>query len=344
MSQHLGRHRAHFQSSAGVIAAATAAGTAGWVAGRARTSEERHPPSGKFVEADGVCMHYVERGQGDCVVLLHGNAVMARDWITSPVFRSLAEQRRVVAFDRPGFGYTTRPRNRVWTPDAQAKLLTEAFAALGIDRPIVVAHSWATLVAVALGLRHASKKLVLVSGYYFPTVRVDALLVAPNALPVIGDVLRYTVSALLARLMLRRTIKKMFAPDPVPVDYERLVPRELMLRPVQIRADAEEGTLLVPAAMHYEDRYSALTVPTEIIAGSEDRVCDPGSHSARLHRVIRGSTLRIVPRSGHMLHHAYGDEIIAAVNAGRSEPGRPGGSAEIVNVASEETSARPPWP
>ena len=319
MTQHFANRRAHLPSVAGVAAAATAAGAAGWVAGRARTSEERHPPSGKFVEVDGVRMHYVERGQGDCVVFLHGNVVMAQDWIISGVCRSLAERHRVVAFDRPGFGYTTRPRNRVWTPDAQAELLAKAFAALGIDIPIVVAHSWATLVAIALGLRHASKKLVLVSGYYFPTARGDELLVAPNALPVIGDALRYTVSALLARLMLHRTIEKMFAPDPVPVDYERLVPRELMLRPVQLRADAEEGTLLVPAAIRYEDRYSALSVPIEIIAGSEDRVCDPNSHSARLHRVIRASTLRRVPRSGHMLHHLHADEVIAAVNGDRSE-------------------------
>jgi pimeloyl-ACP methyl ester carboxylesterase len=319
VTQNLGIRQARLGRTTGMVTAAAAAGTAGWVAGRARAAEERHPPTGAFVEVDGVRVHYMERGEGPCVVLLHGNVVMAQDLVHGGIFRSLGERYRVVAFDRPGFGYSARPRARLWTPDAQAELLIKAFAALGIDRPIVVAHSWATLVAIALGLRNASKKLVLVSGYYFPTVRIDAAFVAPIALPVIGDALRYTVSALFARLMLHRTIETMFAPDPVPADYEKLVPRELMLRPGQLRADAEEGALLVPAAARSEDRYSTLTVPTEIIAGSEDRVCDPDTHSARLHRVVPESTLRIVPRSGHMLHHAHADEVIAAVGGNRFE-------------------------
>jgi pimeloyl-ACP methyl ester carboxylesterase len=312
------RRNTRVARTTGLVMAAAAAGTAGWVAGRARAAEERYPPSGNFVEVDGVRVHYVERGEGDCVVLLHGNVVMAQDFATSRIFRSLAERYRVVAFDRPGFGYTDRPRVHIWNPDAQAELLIKAFAALGIDRPIVVAHSWATLVGVALGLRNAARKLVLVSGYYFPTALVTAALVAPNALPVVGDALRYTVSALIARLVLHRTIEKMFAPDSVPPNYEKRVPRELMLRPGQLRADAEEGVLLVPAARRYRDRYSALTVPTEIIAGSEDRVCDPETHSASLHRVVSGSALRIVPRAGHMLHHAHADAVIAAVDAARA--------------------------
>jgi pimeloyl-ACP methyl ester carboxylesterase len=92
-----------------------------------------------------------------------------------------------------------------------------------------------------------------------------------------------------------------------------------MLRPGQLRADAEEGALLVPVAARYENRYSALTVPTEIIAGSDDQVCDPHTHSARLRRVVPESALRIVPGSGHMLHHAYADEVVAAVDGNRFE-------------------------
>lgn len=297
-----------------VVAAAAAAATAGWVAGRARRAEERHPPAGQFVYIDGVRVHYLERGQGTPVVLLHGNVVMLQDFVESGLFDALAQRYRVIAFDRPGFGYTTRPRLRLWTPDAQAELVSRAFLALGIDAPIVVGHSWASLVAIALGLRSAARRLVLLSGYYFPTVRVDAVLVAPVALPGVGDVLRYTVSALLARMLLRRTMRAMFAPEPVPADYELIVSRELMLRPSQIRADAEEGTLLVPAAARFDDRYPELNVPTEILAGASDRVVDPDAHSSRLHRMLPESTLRIVAGAGHMLHHAHTAEVIAAVD------------------------------
>ena len=305
------------------VAAIAAAGTAAWVAARARQAEQRHPPAGQFVDVDGVALHYVERGQGTPVVLLHGNVVTLQDFIASGLFDALAERYRVIAFDRPGFGYSTRPRDRLWTPDAQARLLLQAFMDVGVERPIVVGHSSATLVAIALGMRSAARRLVLVSGYYFPTLRVDAALVAPVALPVVGDVLRYTVSAVIARLLLRRTIATMFAPEPVPADYLSQLHRELLLRPSQMRANAEEGTLLVPAAAQFRDRYAELDVPAEIIAGAADRVVDPEAHSARLHRSLRGSTLRVLPGAGHMLHHTHAAEVVAAIDETREAASAP---------------------
>jgi hypothetical protein len=42
---------------------------------RARQVERQHPPAGRFVDVDGVRLHYLERGEGPPVVLLHGNVV-----------------------------------------------------------------------------------------------------------------------------------------------------------------------------------------------------------------------------------------------------------------------------
>jgi pimeloyl-ACP methyl ester carboxylesterase len=102
---------------------------------------------------------------------------------------------RVLAFDRPGFGHSTRPRARLWTPTAQAQLLASALARLGVRQPVIVAHSWGTLVALALALEYPRDitGLVLLSGYYFPTIRSDALMSAPAAVPLLGDILDYTI-------------------------------------------------------------------------------------------------------------------------------------------------------
>ena len=69
------------------------------------------------------------------------------------------------------------------------------------------------MVAVSLALQapYLVRSLVLLSGYYFPTARLDTALNAPLAFPVIGDALRYTVSPLLARLMLPAGIRAMFS-------------------------------------------------------------------------------------------------------------------------------------
>lgn len=42
----------------------------------AKNAERNNPPVGKFVEVGGVRLHYVERGQGEPLVLLHGNGSM----------------------------------------------------------------------------------------------------------------------------------------------------------------------------------------------------------------------------------------------------------------------------
>jgi pimeloyl-ACP methyl ester carboxylesterase len=169
---------------------------------RTKKAEQENLPSGKFIEVDGVCLHYVERGQGQPVVLLHGNGTMAKELDVSGVLDLASKKYRVIAFDRSGYGYSERPRTTIWNPTAQAHLLYRALQHLGIEQPVVVGHSWGTMVATALALEQPEyvRSLLLLSGYYYPTPRVDVLLFSPPALPVIGDLMHYTISPLLGRL------------------------------------------------------------------------------------------------------------------------------------------------
>jgi pimeloyl-ACP methyl ester carboxylesterase len=177
----LGRISAPARSSlnAGKYAVATALGGAllgamALVARRqASNAEQRHPAVGKFLNVDGVRLHYVERGTGEPLLLIHGNGTQIEDFETSGLIDLAADTHRVIVFDRPGFGHSSRPRGTVWTPSAQAHLLHEALAQLGIGRCVVLGHSWGAAVAVALALPHPTsvKSLVLVSGYYYPTDR-----------------------------------------------------------------------------------------------------------------------------------------------------------------------------
>ena len=89
----------------------------------AKKAERRNPPTGRFVTIDGVRLHYVERGTGRPLVLLHGNGSMIQDFESSGLIDLAAMKYRVIAFDRPGFGHSDRPRRTVWTPEAQAALL-----------------------------------------------------------------------------------------------------------------------------------------------------------------------------------------------------------------------------
>lgn len=306
------------QHTRGLAAVAAASAiTALWVAQRARKAEREHPPVGGFLEVDGAHLHYLDRGEGPPVVLLHGNGVSLQDFIASGLFDTLASRHRVIALDRPGFGFSTRPRTRRWTPQAQANLLRQALARLGVEHPVIVGHSWGAIVALALaiGAPDAVSGLVLVSGYYYPTKRPDVWLNVAGALPGLGDMLRYTALPLLWRLALKRAIRALFAPAPAPDNYLQRVPKELIVRPSQIRAASEDASFMVSAVRKLAPFYSHLTMPVTLIAGKGDLVVDPGAHSMCLHRDIAHSALHVVPGTGHMVHHSDMAAVASAVGA-----------------------------
>ncbi len=280
----------------------------------ARRAERRHPPEGRFIDVDGVRLHYTDRGGGRPVVLIHGNATSGQDFDTSGVAEVLVRTNRVIIFDRLGSGYSERPRGRSWTAEQQAELLHKALTRLHIHQPVVVGHSWGTLVALALALDYPADTagLVLLSGYYFPTVRLDASLVAPVAIPFLGDILRYTVSPLLGWLLMPGFKRMLFAPAPVPPRFRREYAAAMALRPSQVRATAVDGTLMVASVMGLSGRYGELAMPVAIIAGDGDKIVD-NRQSKRLNRAISGSVLHIVEGAGHMVHHLASRKVVDAI-------------------------------
>lgn len=301
---------------AALLAAAGLAASFLYVRAKARQAEAHNPPAGKFLDVDGIRLHYTERGEGPPLVLLHGNGIMANDFDTSGVAERAAQHYRVIAFDRPGYGYSERPRTTIWTPQAQARLLHKALQQLGVEHPVVLGHSWGSMVALAMALEFPDdmRGLVLMSGYYYPSLRLDAPVLSPPAVPVLGDVLRFTLAPLLGRLMWPLMVRQLFKPSPVPEQF-RALPKWMMLRPSQLRASAAESALMVPSALMLSKHYQELKVPIMIIAGSEDAIVDPGHNAGRLHDDLPQSSLRLEPGQGHMLHYADPGEVVNAIDA-----------------------------
>lgn len=312
---------------------------------KTQQQERAHPPKGKFIEVDGSRLHYVEHGTGPALVLLHGNGAMAEDFEISGLPAAAAARYRVIMFDRPGYGYSDRPHDRKWTPIEQARLLHQATQQLGVERPIVLGHSWGTLVALAWALEFPQdvRGLVLLSGYYYASMRPDTKLLATPAVPLIGTLMRHTVSPLSGRLLWPAIAKHVFSPADV-ADRFRSYPVWLSLRPEQLRASAEESGMMVPAAQALSKRYrELLNMPLLIMAGIRDRITDPEFHSRRLHEELPHSDLRMKESVGHMIHYACPDEIAAAIlalDATAASASRPAARAASAS-SSMPTAARP---
>ncbi|UGQ46301.1 alpha/beta fold hydrolase [Massilia endophytica] len=285
------------------------------VRSKTRQVEAEHPPSGKFIAVNGLRLHYQERGSGPAVVLLHGNGATSQDFRLSGLFDQLAYEHRVIAIDRPGFGYSERPRDKIWTPEAQAAVLAEALRLLDVRQAIVLGHSWGAMVALAMGLDHPGlvRGLVLLSGYYYPSMRMDVALSAP-ALPVVGDLLSHTLAPLLSRAMWPALTRRVFSPRPVDAAFRRW-PKWMSLRPKQLRVEAAETALMIPSAARLHERYGSLTMPVAIFTGDGDKMISPSHQAERLHRELEQSELHVVPHTGHMVHYVAQDAIAAAVRS-----------------------------
>lgn len=99
--------------------------------------------------------HFVEKGQGRPLVLLHGIGMSSNAW--KPVMARLAEQRRVIAFDTAGFGRTPMLAGHIApTTHNLTKELGRVLREMGIDEPVDIAGNsmggWMALEAARLGL------------------------------------------------------------------------------------------------------------------------------------------------------------------------------------------------
>ena len=272
----------------------------------------RNPPIGEFLNVDGVRLHYIIRGDPDAppLVMFHGNGTLLQDLIISGLVDAAADKFRVICFDRPGFGHSSRPRATLWSPERQAELFFVALTRLGVERTVVLGHSWGTLVALAMAARNGErvKGLVLISGYYFPTWRFDVWFA----------ILLYTISPVSSWLALPAFAKKTFAPKPVPEIVKIEYPRLVLIRPSQLRAVAEDSAFMMPSAATLTMSYRRLKCPTAIIAGCDDEIVR-SDQALKLQKILPHATVRLVPEAGHMVHYFVADEILKTVEVKQME-------------------------
>ncbi|PCD01800.1 alpha/beta hydrolase [Sphingomonas spermidinifaciens] len=284
----------------------------------ARRAERRHPPIGRLIDIDGVRVHALDGGTGPPVVLLHGSGSLVQDFITSGLVDALKRTNRVIVFDRPGYGYSDRPRGQLWTPERQARLLVRALAALGIERPVVFGHSWGTLVALAWALDHpdAVSRLVLASGYYYPTPRADMIPTGLTGMPIVGDMIASSWAPIQARLFGPLGNKAIFSPAKVPQAFRDNMPFGLMMRPSQLRATGADSGQMPIAAARLAKRYAELALPIAVLWGEGDKLVDQHGQSRRFHASLPAAAGGELAGAGHMLHHVHTQAVARCIAEG----------------------------
>jgi pimeloyl-ACP methyl ester carboxylesterase len=114
---------------------------------------------GQYVSANGIDIHYLDQGEGQPLVLLHGGMVSTNPiWTGVPIayashMDTLAEHFRVIAPDTRGGGKTRHTGGPI-SFDLLADDVAALIDALGLERPLIAGFSEGAITATIVGIRH----------------------------------------------------------------------------------------------------------------------------------------------------------------------------------------------
>jgi len=278
-----------------------------------RDTEKKNPPAGQFLSVEGIKLHYITKGTGHPLVLIHGSYGSLHDFAES-IFERAAQEYQVFAFDRPGHGYSERPRGISMTPLDHAHYLHEALAQLGIQKSILVGHSYGAAVALAYALRYPDEAsaAVLLGGYVTHFEGPANLIYRIPVWPVLGPIFLYLLNPVRLFKPPVELAETAFFPNPPPPGYAELS-AAFALRPRQFKATAEDIRNFSSTMKKLSPDFFKIQIPVEIVTGEKDIVAPPEEHAYPLHKALPRSRLTILPGVGHQPAFVDPDEVMKAI-------------------------------
>lgn len=265
------------------------------------------------VVVDGMTLNYVTAGSGRPVVLIHGNPGSHEDYTLALVGR-LSQSYYVLAFDRPGHGYSERQDSVQTTVEVQALIIRDALQKLALEKPVLVGHSWGGSLVLASAVAYGEDLagIVLLAPAAYPSVSIEWWSRLPD-IPLIGNMVVNTLTPFLGRAMVKKSLKQAYAPQDVQRDYvERSL--ELWMKPDHIRACACDERTLGASLTGLSEHYRDIDLPVVIVTGSADRLLNPEEHAYPLHKAIKNSKLVVLPETGHQLPQTRPDAVSSAID------------------------------
>jgi pimeloyl-ACP methyl ester carboxylesterase len=247
----------------------------------------------RFVDVDGMQVHYRDEGSGPTVVLLHGTSSSLHTW--DGWVSELSRRYRVVRFDLPAFGLTGPSPARDYGMDAYAGFVDHVTTRLGLGTFVLGGNSLGGRIAWHFAIVHPERirGLVLVdAGGYRSTAsgRPWAFRLAEH------HMLPRILTRLDPRPLVVDGLRKSYG-DPTrirPGVVDRYV--ELSLRPGNREAFIDRMQTDSPDD---SARIASLRTPTLVLWGAKDRLIDPKS-AERFQHDIPGAKLVVYDDLGHI--------------------------------------------
>ena len=275
--------------------------------------EELTDADSKFVEVNGVDVHYKTWGEGEpTFILLHGFGASLFSWreVTGP----LSKFGTVIAYDRPAFGLTERPLEwegeSPYGPQAQVDIVVGLMDKLNIEKAILVGNSAGGTISMQVALQHPERVEAL--------ILVDAAVYAGGGAPAWSKFILKTpqmnhVGPLIARQLQAQGTEflKTAFHDPTKITPEIFAGYQ---KPLQIENWDKALWQLTIASEEsgLADRVNEISMPVLVITGDDDRIV-PTEQSLRLADELPNAELKVIAQSGHLPHEETPVEFMQAV-------------------------------
>lgn len=286
---------------AGVLASAVG-GLFWYSRAAARRAEAAVPVDGEFVEIDGNRLHYVDRGSGPTLVLIHGLGGQLRHFAPALV-DDLVRDFRVILIDRPGSGYSVRAPGAGAGLSQQAETIARFMRSLGLGKVMLVGHSLGGALSLAIAAEHPDcvGALALIAPLSQDQKDVpDVFKGLEIRSGLARRVIAHTIAVPMALATWDKALTVIFGPEKVPEDFGTRGGGLLAARPCNIFETSSDLVALENRLPELVAHYGSIRIPVAILYGDSDQLLDPRRHGETTAAQIAGSRLDIVP-GGHML-------------------------------------------
>lgn len=279
---------------------------------KTKNIEKHYPPVGNFVSTldNEVDVHYLREGTGIPVVLLHGRDGTLQEFTLS-IFDDIADKYEAIAFDRPGYGYSKCLNPDKLTTKQQAKIINEAINKLGIEKPIIIGHSYGGAVMLQYLLDYPDQVrggISLAGVSYVDEPPTESFYALPRY-PIIGHLLTHTLVLPLGNIIAPNIYEQAFSPTEPPEKYVEVI-SSLYLRPEQFKATSYELSHMYDSVNLISDYYKQITTPVTIIFGDTDEMLEYKRDGERLHKELPNSEYILIENGGHKIHHSHSNIIL----------------------------------
>ena len=279
---------------------------------RARV-ERAAPPIGRWAQTPMGAMHYVVAGDPAAppLVLLHGASGNLLDFESS-ILSDLARDWRVVAVDRPGYGYSEARRPRAWGVPEQVEAIDALLTALGLQRFALLGHSYGVALAMAWCVMKPDKVtgVLAVSGGMIDWPGALGWRYRMGRRPVLGSAMGRLAPYFASPGLLRSELAEVFAPQPVPIDYAERAGVLLALRPRTFALNLKAMAEMLAEMEPFRARLRDIAAPVEVVNGDADEICAP-TPAGPYATMAPTSRLTWLEGVGHMPHHVAPEGVLA---------------------------------